>query len=140
MKTLNALERLQSTVSGYQPGRCNISQQQRRRRYVVSIAAFLAAGIYVGVYLAGLLPRELLFGVFVPLAIGFEWFIEAHDAFCVRLALLNRYDFGSNGADERERVTDPQSQRADRVQAVKITAAGLTLAGVTTAVLVFLVG
>jgi hypothetical protein len=83
----------------------------------------------------GLLPSELLVAVFVPLAVGYEWGIQAYTAFCVRLAVRHRYAFDAKGT-----VTDADDQRDDQVQALKITCVSLVLALVTTAIVVAVVG
>jgi len=100
--------------------------QQRRRE----------AGRPAGV-VAGPVPRELLVAVFVPLAVGYEWGLQASTAFCVRLAVRNRYDFGRGASG---RVETPADQQDDQLQAVKITAASLLLAMLTTGLVVVLFG
>lgn len=126
-------------MSGYQPGTCNIGHRQRVRRAAISIAAFLAAGVYMAAYVLGYLPGALLVGVFIPLVIGFEWGIQAYESFCVRLAFSGEYDFQSESGGEAGEVTSESARRADRLAAAKITAAGIGLAAVTTVVLVMLV-
>lgn len=123
-------------MSGYQPGYCNIGRRQRRHRLLVAVAAFVAAVVYVLAYIEGSLPAPLLVGVFVPLSIGYEWVLQASTAFCVRLALLNRYNF--RGGGEAGTVSDPEFRHADQLYAVKITAVAIGLAAVTTALVVFL--
>lgn len=124
-------------TGSYRPGHCNIGSRQRRSRLTVSLAGFAVALLAVLAVASGYLPRELLVGVFVPLAVGYEWGLQAWTAFCVRLALLNRYDFGRGATGT---VSDPAAQHDDQVQAVKITAAALLLAAVTTGLIVVLVG
>jgi len=125
-------------VSTYQPASCNIGRRQRKRRLAVAGVAFAVAAGYVGAVVAGYLPEQLLVGVFVPLAVGFEWGVQAITSFCVRLALLNRYDFGSDDS-ETGTVTDPSHRKADHEYAAKITVAAVALAGATTALTVALV-
>ena len=84
-------------MNEYEPATCNIGRGERRRRAVVSAVAFGAAVLYLWLCVVADVPTVLFGGVFVPLAIGFEWAIQAHAAFCVRLALLDRYDFRSDG-------------------------------------------
>lgn len=124
-------------MNEYEPATCNIGRGERRRRAVVSAVAFGAAVLYLSLCVVADVPTALFGGVFVPLAIGFEWAIQAHAAFCVRLALLNRYDFRSDGGEVGE-VADPQSEWADQTRAAKITVAALVLAGITTAVILAL--
>lgn len=125
-------------MSGYQPGRCNIGRRQRTRRAAIAVAAFVVAALYVAAYIAGFVPEMLLLGVFVPLFIGFEWALQAYNAFCVHLALLGRYDF-HNGNDDRGDVNDPTNREADRIHAVKITASAVVAAAAVTVVLAFAV-
>jgi hypothetical protein len=117
-------------TTGYRPGYCNIGERQRRSRLRVAVAGF--AGV-----VAGPVPRELLVAVFVPLAVGYEWGLQASTAFCVRLAVGNRYDFGRGASGT---VDDPGAQQDDQLQAVKITAASLLLAMLTTGLVVVLLG
>ena len=127
-------------MTGYQPGYCNIGRQQRRRRLGVAGTAFVAAGLYGLAYLWGVLPSPLLVAVFVPLAVGFEWGLQAYTGFCVRLALLNRYDFGRVDGDDAGTgtVTAPDARRADQLQAAVITGAAVVFAAATTLAVVFL--
>jgi hypothetical protein len=118
----------------YRPGACNIGDRQRRARAAKAAVSFAVAGAIVAAELLGYLPTGVLVATaFVPLTLGFEWAIQAYDAFCVRLALLGRYDFPTTGPGE---VTDLDARSRDRVRAVKITAASVLLAGVTTLALV----
>ncbi|MFB6101728.1 MAG: hypothetical protein ABEJ73_04110 [Haloplanus sp.] len=120
----------------YRPGQCNIGRRQRRRRAALAGGGFLVAAVIVAAYLVGVIPRLLLASVFVPLAVAFEWAIQAYEAFCVRLALLGRYDF--SGADDGDRgaVSAPGNQRADQLYALKISVVSVALAASVTAVIV----
>ncbi|MEF8852976.1 MAG: hypothetical protein V5A44_11575 [Haloarculaceae archaeon] len=118
----------------YRPAACNIGRGGRRRRLVISALAFGVAVVHLSVCLVAGLPKSVVAGVFVPLAVGFEWAIQASTAFCVRLALLNRYDLRPDGGTGT--VSDPAARRADRDKAVKITVVSVGLAaGVTLVVL-----
>lgn len=119
-------------MSAYRSGYCNIGRQQRRRRFAFAGVAFGTAALYASLCAVGVVPAPLLVAVFVPLTLGFEWGIQAYAGFCVRLALLSRYEFGS----ETGRVSDRQSQRDDRLQAAKITVISLVAAAGVTGVLV----
>ncbi len=125
-------------MSGYQPGYCNIGRQQRRRRLAYAVVAFGATGVGVLGVVVELIPRQLLLAAFVTLALGFEMLIQAYSSFCVRLALLSRYDFRGEGG-RAGRVENAKARHADQVYAAKITAASLALAAVSTALLVLLV-
>ncbi|WP_299264376.1 hypothetical protein [Halorientalis sp.] len=119
-------------MSEYQPGVCNIGAAQRRRRFGYATAAAAVTVWYVAICLSGLLPRVLLVGVFVPLAVTFEWALQAASAFCIGLALFGRYDFRGSGG---EHGTVPDGvRRDDRVQAAKITVAAVSLAALVTGI------
>jgi hypothetical protein len=123
----------------YRPAQCNIGRRQRRRRAALSLAALGVAGVVVVAYVVGILPRLLLAGVFVPLALAFEWGVQAYESFCVRLALLGRYEFdGETDGDTRGTVTDPQHRREDRRHALRISVVSVVLAAIATAAIVAL--
>ena len=125
-------------MSEYEPGYCNIGRPQRRRRYAYAATAFGATVAGVLGVVVGLIPELLLVAAFVTLALGFEMLIQARTSFCVRLALLGRYDFRGEG--EAGRVDEAAARHADQIYAVKITAASLLLAALSTAILVLLFG
>ena len=122
----------------YRPAQCNIGPQQRRRRAALSVGGLVAAGAIVVAHLAGHLPELLLPGVFVPFAVAFEWGIQAYEGFCVRLALLGRYDFSGAGNDAEATggVSDPEHRRRDRRHAFRISVISVALAAVATALVV----
>ncbi|MFB6139524.1 MAG: hypothetical protein ABEJ26_03715 [Halosimplex sp.] len=120
-------------MSTYRPASCNIGRRQRARRLSVALVGFAAAAGYLVAVAVGALPRSLLVGVFVPLAVGFEWAIQASTSFCVRLALLNRYDFRTGDGGTAGSVSDSAHRKADHEYAAKITVAAVALAGAATA-------
>ena len=121
----------------YRPAQCNIGPHQRRRRAALAVGGLAAAGVVVVAHLAGYLPELLLVGVFVPFAVAFEWGIQAYEGFCVRLALLGRYDFsGDDAAESTGSVTDPDHRRRDRRHALRISVISVILAAVATALVV----
>ncbi|WP_266077264.1 hypothetical protein [Haladaptatus caseinilyticus] len=122
------------TTTSYRPGVCNISREQQRQRYAVAAIAFVLAGGYLAVWFRLSLPPVALFGLFIPLAIGIEWFIQGWFRFCVWLALRNRYDFTPFG-DEGS-VSDRTNRQADQISAAKITAAAISLSAVLTGIFV----
>lgn len=122
-------------MSDYRPGHCNIGRRERRKRALVAAGAFLAAALYTVACVVGLLPEALLVAVFLPLGVGFEWGLQAYDAFCVRLAVLGRYSVD----DETGTVEDSENRHADQLEATKITAAAIVLAALVTAGIVLAV-
>lgn len=120
-------------MSAYRPGYCNIGRRQRYRRLGLGLGAAILAAAYAAACLVGAIPRVLLGGVFVPLAVGFEYLFQAHGSFCVRLALAGRYDFSDrDGSGAAGEVTDPADRRADRVRAARLSAAAVGLAAAVT--------
>jgi hypothetical protein len=116
----------------YRPAQCNVGRRGRRRRAAFALASALVAAGVVVAYLVGVIPRLLLIGVFAPLALAFEFGVQAYESFCVTFALLGRYDFSDEGG-ERGRVADPANRRDDRLYALRITVASVVLAAVVTA-------
>lgn len=124
-------------MSDYRPGYCNIGRRQRHRRLALGLATMVLAAAYAAACLVGAVPRVLLAGVFVPLAVGFEYLFQAHGSFCVRLALAGRYDFTDrDGSGPAGEVTARTDRRADRVRAAKLSAAAVGLAAVVTGAIV----
>ena len=115
--------------SSYEPGVCNIGRGERFQRYVYAALAGVVAVGYVAVVALLDVPSALLAGVFVPLALAVEWAVQARTAFCVRFALLGRYD----ADDEAGEVTSPEARREDIRQSVRITVLSLAIAAVATA-------
>jgi hypothetical protein len=113
----------------YEPGVCNIGRAEQFQRYTYAGVAAVVAAVYLGACLLLGLPSALLAGVFVPLALAVEWFVQARTAFCVRFALLGRYDTGDGGGE----VTDSGARRADVRQSIRITALSIGIAALATA-------
>lgn len=120
----------------YRPAQCNIGSHQRRRRAALSAAGLIVASLVVAAHPVGSLPELLLVGVFVPFAVAFEWGIQAYEGFCVRLALLGRYDFAGEDESGTGAVTDPSHRRRDRRYALRISVISVALAAVATALVV----
>jgi len=123
----------------YRPGYCNIGRTEQRQRYRYAAVGALAAVGYVAAVVLTRLPSLLVVGVFAPLALAFEFLVQARTQFCVRFALLGRYDFSGSGGDAGD-VTDPEQRRADAVSAAKVTFVAVLAAGVTTGALYALLG
>lgn len=115
--------------SSYEPGVCNIGRGEQFQRYVYAALAGVASVAYVAVAVLLDVPSALLAGVFVPLALAVEWLVQARTAFCVRFALLGRYDTGDGGGE----VTSPEARRADVRQSVRITVLSIAIAAAATA-------
>ncbi|XGI84613.1 hypothetical protein ACEU6E_05030 [Halorutilales archaeon Cl-col2-1] len=121
------------THDEYRSGYCNIGEYERRKRYTVAVLGFVASAVYVAVILLTEIPGYLVVGVFVPLTVGFEGYIQGKRSFCVTLGLLGKYSFSSeaSGSDSGD-VTDSEERRSDRLYALRITVTALTAAALTT--------
>ena len=115
--------------SSYEPGVCNIGRGEQFQRYVYAALAGVAAVAYVVVAVLLNVPSALLAGVFVPLALAVEWAVQARTSFCVRFALLGRYDTGNGGGE----VDGREARREDIRQSVRITVLSIAIAAVVTA-------
>jgi hypothetical protein len=136
---------MSESPSDYRPGVCNIGSAERRRRYrYAGVCGVVAVGYAAGV-LAWSLPTALLLGLFVPLSLGTELFLQARRSFCAGLGLRGRFDFGGEAGDDgvatdggAGRVTEPAARRADRRYALRLTLLGVA-GGAAGAVLVYAV-
>jgi len=115
-------------MSEYVPGRCNIGRQERRRRYRIAAIGFVVAALYVAWVALSDAPAVLAVGVFAPLAVAVEWYVQGREAFCVRLAARGRYSV----EDETGRVESEDARRTDRQYAAKLTALSLLVAALAT--------
>lgn len=117
----------------YDPGACNIGEAERHQRRRWARAGLGVSVVYV-LAVGGLgLPSFLMLGLFVPLTLSLEWWVESRRAFCVRLAFAGKWRFG----DREGEVPDGASRRRDARTAVQITAAAaVSAAGVTLVVYV----
>lgn len=116
--------------TSYQPGACNIGSRERRRRYTLAAAALAVAVAMVAGAVLDAFPRPLLPALFVPLALGVEWYLQASRSFCAILGALGRYSFSD--ADNAGRVRDPTARRADRSSALRMTATAVVVAALVT--------
>jgi hypothetical protein len=120
--------------AAYRPGVCNIGRTEQRRRYRYAALGALATVGYLAAVIVVDAPTALVLGAFVPLALAYEFFVQARTQFCVRFALLGRYDFTGSGGGTGQ-VTTPENRRADTTTAAKVTGFSVVAAGLTTALL-----
>ncbi|SEA22795.1 hypothetical protein SAMN04488065_2352 [Haloplanus vescus] len=123
----------------YQPAQCNIGRRQRFQRAAYAAVAVLVAVGMVVAYLLDAFPRLLLVGVFAPLALAFEFALQAYESFCVSLALLGKYDFSGESGGTKGTVSDPADHHDDQLYALRITVVSVALAAVVTVGLVAVV-
>ncbi|MFC5972783.1 hypothetical protein ACFPYI_15710 [Halomarina salina] len=120
--------------TSYRPGVCNIGRTEQRRRYRYASVGLVATAVYLAAVVTASAPTALVLGAFPPLALAVEFFVQARTRFCVKFALLGRYDFSASGG-EAGPVTDAASRRADATFALRITVVSLVTAAVTTGLL-----
>ena len=120
--------------SSYRPGDCNIGRTEQRKRYRYAGVGVLTAVAYLATVTALGAPTALVLGVFAPLSLAYEFLVQARTQFCVKFALLGRYDFSASGG-EAGAVTDPTNRRADASSALRITVVSVVAAAVTTGLL-----
>jgi hypothetical protein len=118
-------------MSEYEPGVCNIGQDERRKRRVTGLLGFGGAVVYLGWMVATGRPDTFAVGVFPFLFAGVLGILQDRMRFCVGFAALARYDLSGSGGDTG-RSTDAAAVRRDRLRALKILGATLILAGVGT--------
>ncbi|MDY6775782.1 MAG: hypothetical protein SV253_06865, partial [Halobacteria archaeon] len=99
----------------YSPGYCNIGEYERRKRYTVAVLGFVASAVYVAVVVLTQIPDYVVGGVFVPLTVGFEGYIQGKRSFCVMLGILGKYSFSSDASESAGDVTRSEERRSDRL-------------------------
>ena len=122
----------------YLPGVCNIGSREIMRRRAVGIAALVFAVISgYTLLVADDVNPAARWGVFFPLLVSAIGFIQARNKFCLAYGLAGTFNFGKIG--DMERVFDAESKKSDRRKALSILTQSALIAGVATAVFVFLV-
>lgn len=122
----------------YEPGACNIGSAERRVRYGLGAAGFLAtAGLVVAVSVLAI-PRWTLLLTALPLFGGFVGYYQGRAGFCVRYGLSGVYNV-SDRLGDHHRVTDAEAASRDRREAWSLLARAAVSAGAVTLVIYLLV-
>ena len=101
----------------YEAGVCNINQYQQKRRYLMAVLGFTAAGaLALATYSFNLQPL-MTAGVFIALMAGFEGLYQGRFSFCAGFAHQGVRSKGE--ADETEEVDEEQLEE-DREMAYRI--------------------
>lgn len=116
----------------YQPGACNIGAAERRVRYGVGAAGFLAAAALVVVVPVLSLPSWFVVLAGVPLFAGFVGYYQGRAGFCVRYGMAGVSNVGDR-VGERARIEDAAARTRDRRAARRLLAKSAVSAGVVTA-------
>jgi hypothetical protein len=104
--------------SGYQPGACNIGPEEIRRRQIAGVLGVGAATALGALLLVLDAPPAARLLVALPLAAGFNGFLQARLHFCATYGWRGIRNLGAIG--DTERVEDAEARRADRRKALGI--------------------
>jgi ferric-dicitrate binding protein FerR (iron transport regulator) len=108
-------------TNAYQPGVCNIGPQEIRRRQMAGVLG-VGAAIALGALLLVLdAPPAARLLVALPLAAGFNGFLQTRLRFCATYGWLGIRNLGAIG--DKERVEDVEARKADRRKALGILGA-----------------
>lgn len=102
-------------MTEYQPGVCNINQNESRKRYISGGLGFLLAAIFTVLYGFQGLNIQYLLPVFAFSVFGSMGVIQGRKNFCVAHASQGTRKTG----EESEEIEDERSLSADRKTAVK---------------------
>lgn len=111
----------------YEPGVCNIGQDERTRRFRVGLAGFTAAAAFTAWVVATGQPPVYLLGTFVLTTGGFLGYLQARMQFCVGFAAMAQYDLSGSGGDNGT-VTEADLRKKDRRRAVELLVYAVALA------------
>ena len=122
--------------SQYIPGTCNIGSGEIRRRKVVAIIGLmLSISSFVTLLMSGA-PRNVRYGIFVPLMIASVGWVQSRSKFCLAYGFAGTFNMGKLG--DISRVADKASKAADRKTAVTILLKSTALAAALTLLVVLL--
>lgn len=117
-------------MTEYVPGKCNIGARERNNRYIIGASGNIAAALAVGVTVYYELPSYVAIFSYIPFFLGFEGVFQALTGFCVHYAQKGVYE--KDG--ELEEVESEEDHEKDFRKAMRIHAASLIAAGVSTAI------
>lgn len=121
---------------GYLPGTCNLGAGEvSRRRMVAAIGFVLSLSAFTAFVTTGA-PREVRFGIFIPLLVMSIGWVQSRKKFCLAYGLTGTFNFGKMG--QISRVADPADRAADRRTALIIFAQSALYAAVLTLLVVAL--
>lgn len=118
----------------YQPGKCNIGEAEKRRRYALGLVASVATLVLITWVLATDGPMWLLAFSAVPLFGAAEGYFQGRLDFCTGFAALGVYDVSDEGGDRRKVPTE-ENERADRRRARRIHVYSAAIAALGTVLL-----
>lgn len=110
---------IQGGTDGYRPGVCNIGAEEiaYRRRFGLIAAAFTVV-LFLALVALNVPPIARIV-LFIPAGTAAASLIEAHFRFCLGLASLGRFNFGSR-ASTAGRVEDRAARAADRRRLIQL--------------------
>jgi hypothetical protein len=109
----------------YTPGVCNIGPAEiARRRQAGHVGVIAAAGLFVGLLVAGA-PRPARLLVALPAAIAASGYLQARMRFCAGFGSRGVFNFGEVGRTTE--VVDEEARARDRARSMQIGLASLAI-------------
>jgi len=102
-------------MTEYQPGVCNINQNESRKRYISGGLGFLLAAVSAILYGFQGMSTQYLLAVLIFSVFGSMGFIQGRKNFCIAYASQGTRKTG----EETEEIKDDSSLSADRKTALK---------------------
>jgi len=103
-------------MAEYQPGVCNINNNERKKRKIMGGASFLNSMLLTTILFIFPSFTPLLVGILILNFTGFLGFLQSKQHFCAGLALKQKFNLGSS----EEKVTDSEDVARDRRKAASI--------------------
>jgi hypothetical protein len=114
-----------SDPNAYQPGACNIGEDEVAARRNAGHACALAAVILLAVLLWTDAPAWTRLSVFLPVAGAAAGYFQAALRFCAGFGWRGVFNFGLVGATTE--VGDEEARRVDREKALRLAAASASI-------------
>jgi hypothetical protein len=111
-------------MAEYQPGVCNIGEEEKRKRYTLGLAGSAVTVLLTCLIFAEIVDPVAIFGVFIASFAAFEGLLQGYFSFCTGFASKGIYDVSKG--DERKEIEDETSRKQDKIRAVQIHMYSLT--------------
>lgn len=123
---------IDSVIETYYPGKCNIGQEEIKKRYKAGLAGFIIFVIFL-IFLSVFKLNYLFFILLAfPLFLGFIGFYQGYKRFCVANAVTGLYVFSDN---KKGSIKDKIAHRIDLKTAVILITYSFISAAVVTMII-----
>ena len=122
--------------ANYIAGTCNIGPGEINRRRFVALIGLVLSIISLISLISTSAPRNLRYGIFIPLMIASVGWVQSRKKFCLAYGFMGTFNFGKLG--QISRVADSASRNADRKTALSILLQAALYAAIITALVVVL--